>query len=291
MGNEARWFAFLTKGKIMAMERKQFRCGQCGKKVNTVDAERVTARRCTTCVPDLAALAAMRSKPAKGSWKAEAVTTAPKASVPARKGRGAAKPATSGVEAVASVAEPEDAEVPEAVPTAVGPKAATGPEVVCPMVEAVQPVVEAKPTAVPSAEVALLDQRIAETREAMNRLASELSVKRIELAGLRDQRAALGPLPRSRRDLDAPRRVTLLDAAAQVLDNVMEPMGAKAIWRAIVEKSLWSSPNGGKTPYATLPAAIMRDMAAKGTGSRFAKAGRGLFIKAISGHSRHFDPC
>ena len=33
----------------------------------------------------------------------------------------------------------------------------------------------------------------------------------------------------------------------------------------------------GKTPYAILPAAIMRDVAAKGAGSRFVKAGRGLF--------------
>ena len=39
-------------------------------------------------------------------------------------------------------------------------------------------------------------------------------------------------------------QVRLLDVAAQVLDNAMELMGAKAIWRAIVERGLWSSPNG-----------------------------------------------
>ncbi|MCL1999989.1 MAG: HTH domain-containing protein, partial [Planctomycetes bacterium] len=250
----------------MAMERKQFRCGQCGKKVNTVDAERVTARRCTTCSPDLAMLPAMRSNPAKESRKAVAAAVAPKASVPARKRQGVARPVTvSTGEAVVSVAEPEVAEVPKAAPPVVGPEVAIEPVVakklvasakerktvnpVDPASEVVKPpVAEAKPAAVPSAEVALLDQRIAEVREAMNRLASELSVKRIELVGLRDQRAALGPAPRSRRDPDAPRRFTLLDAAAQVLDNAMETMGAKAIWRAIVERGLWSSPNGGKTP-------------------------------------------
>ncbi|MCL1999906.1 MAG: winged helix-turn-helix domain-containing protein [Planctomycetes bacterium] len=60
--------------------------------------------------------------------------------------------------------------------------------------------------------------------------------------------------------------------------DASEAMQAKAIWRAIVERGLWSSPNGGKTPYATLPAAIMRDMAAKDAESRFVKAGRGLFV-------------
>jgi hypothetical protein len=43
----------------------------------------------------------------------------------------------------------------------------------------VPPVTEARPVAVPSAEVAALDQQIAEIREAMNRLASDLSAKRI----------------------------------------------------------------------------------------------------------------
>jgi len=46
----------------------------------------------------------MRSKPAKESRKAEAAAIAPKASVPARRGRGTVKPATAGVEAIASVA-------------------------------------------------------------------------------------------------------------------------------------------------------------------------------------------
>ena len=112
------------------MERKQFRCGQCGKKVNTVDAERVTVRRCTTCAPDLAKLPAKRSKPAKGARKAVAVATAPKASRPARKRQGVVNPAAVGAgEAIASVAEPADAEASEEVPPAVGPKTVAEPMV------------------------------------------------------------------------------------------------------------------------------------------------------------------
>ena len=55
----------------MRIAKKQFRCGQCGKKVNTTIAERVEARLCTICALDLDAFPAMRSKPAKGSRKAE----------------------------------------------------------------------------------------------------------------------------------------------------------------------------------------------------------------------------
>ena len=134
------------------------------------------------------------------------------------------------------------------------------------------PIAEAKPAA---AEVAVLDQRIAAVREAMNRLASDLSAKRIELAALREQRRTLGPLPRSSRDPNAPKRVTLLDATAIVLAEADEPMKAKAIWQAIAERDLYST--SGKTPYATIAAAVMREVAEKGKKARFVKTGRGLF--------------
>jgi hypothetical protein len=42
-------------------------------------------------------------------------------------------------------------------------------------------------------------------------------------------------------------------------------------------KGLWKSP-GGKTPEATLYAAIIREIAAKGKEARFAKHDRGLFV-------------
>jgi hypothetical protein len=47
-------------------------------------------------------------------------------------------------------------------------------------------------------------------------------------------------------------------------------------------KGLWKSP-GGKTPEATLYAAIIREIAAKGKEARFAKHDRGLFVAGAKG--------
>lgn len=74
----------------------------------------------------------------------------------------------------------------------------------------------------------------------------------------------------------APKRVSALDAAAQVLAASKEPMRAKDLIAAMAEQGLWSSPNG-KTPEATLYAAMIREIAAKGTDARFRKVQRGLF--------------
>ena len=267
--------------EIMATAKKQFRCGQCGKKVNTIDAARVAAKRCTACMPDLALLPAKVKKSA----------TARPVAAPAKRRR-AAKPAVPIVKAVAAPvvaskpvapAKGKKSTIPTApVPPVAEAKSATPKPAVsvkgrrgAAKPAAVPPVTEVKPVVVPSAEIVALDQQIAEVREAMNRLASDLSAKQIVFAGLRDQRRALGPLPRSRRDPDAPRRVTLLDAAAIVLADASEPLQAKAIWQAIVERDLWSTPNGGKTSYATLAATMLREISEKGAGARFVKAGRG----------------
>ena len=66
-----------------------------------------------------------------------------------------------------------------------------------------------------------------------------------------------------------------LDAAAQILAKAKEPMGCKDMAEQAIGKELWSP--GGKTPHATLYAAMLREVAAKGTASRFSKVDRGLF--------------
>jgi hypothetical protein len=73
-----------------------------------------------------------------------------------------------------------------------------------------------------------------------------------------------------------PKRVSALDAAATVLAKATEPMGAKDLIAAMAEQGLWSSP-AGKTPHATLYAAIHREIATKGDAARFKKVDRGLF--------------
>lgn len=72
------------------------------------------------------------------------------------------------------------------------------------------------------------------------------------------------------------RRVSLLDAAATVLTGAKAPMQAKAVVDAVVERGLWK-PGAGKTPHATLYAAIIREIAAKGKDARFRKVDRGQF--------------
>ncbi len=73
-----------------------------------------------------------------------------------------------------------------------------------------------------------------------------------------------------------PKRVSALDAAAKVLAKAEKPMRAQELIAAMGEQGLWKSP-AGKTPHATLYAAVLREIAARGTGSRFRKVDRGLF--------------
>jgi len=73
-----------------------------------------------------------------------------------------------------------------------------------------------------------------------------------------------------------PKRVSALDAAAQVLAKAGKPMGARELITAMAEQGLWESP-GGKTPHATLYAAMMREARDKGSASRFHKVDRGQF--------------
>ena len=73
-----------------------------------------------------------------------------------------------------------------------------------------------------------------------------------------------------------PKRVSALDAAAQILAKAEKPMRAQELIAAMAEQGLWKSP-GGKTPHATLYAAMMREERDKGAASRFKKVDRGLF--------------
>jgi hypothetical protein len=74
-----------------------------------------------------------------------------------------------------------------------------------------------------------------------------------------------------------PKRMSALDAAAQVLAASEVPMRAVEMIAKMEAKGLWKSP-GGKTPEATLYAAIIREIAAKGKQARFKKHERGVFV-------------
>jgi len=71
-------------------------------------------------------------------------------------------------------------------------------------------------------------------------------------------------------------RLSQLDAAVQVLAESGVPMTTKAMIEAMATQGLWTSP-GGKTPHATLYAAILREIQTKGDAARFQKVDRGQF--------------
>jgi hypothetical protein len=72
-----------------------------------------------------------------------------------------------------------------------------------------------------------------------------------------------------------------LDAAAHVLAEAGVPMNCKDLTESILAQKLWFT--DGKTPGATIYAAIIREIAAKGGDSRFRKTDRGLFEAAAAG--------
>ena len=72
------------------------------------------------------------------------------------------------------------------------------------------------------------------------------------------------------------RRPSALNAAAQVLAHAAKSMRCQDIVEAAAKKGLWKSKKG-KTPAATIHAAMIREIKTKGSSSRFKKAGRGLF--------------
>ena len=85
------------------------------------------------------------------------------------------------------------------------------------------------------------------------------------------------------REIPEPRRQTQhrilrnisLEAALIVLRESSEPMNIKQIMEKINERGL--AKLAGKTPSATISAAIQRDIILRKEESRFTKAGKGLF--------------
>ncbi len=71
-------------------------------------------------------------------------------------------------------------------------------------------------------------------------------------------------------------RMSALDAAEKVLSESKQPLRSKEMIERMGMQGYWTSP-GGKTPHATLYAAIQREIETKGKQTRFKKLDRGLF--------------
>ena len=101
-----------------------------------------------------------------------------------------------------------------------------------------------------------------------------------------EAKAAKGAAPTSKAKPKAPAKERKpragkpsgLDAAAQVLAEAKEPLTTKQMVERMLAKKLWQT--NGKTPAATIYAAIIREIAVKGDKARFRKTERGKFTLA-----------
>jgi hypothetical protein len=90
--------------------------------------------------------------------------------------------------------------------------------------------------------------------------------------------------PRTSRSCGLPKakgakRMSCLDAAAKLLTETGQPMTCQELITAIAAKGYWTSP-AGKTPQATLSAAIVREIRTKKEHARFRKTVPGRFALA-----------
>jgi hypothetical protein len=102
------------------------------------------------------------------------------------------------------------------------------------------------------------------------------------------------PRPVVRARAASAKGMSALDAAAQVLAGLTgnvatDGLSAADLIERMATAKLWISP-GGKTPSATLSSAIAREIAAKGTASRFRKAGPGRFASNTTPPPRAAKP-
>jgi hypothetical protein len=94
--------------------------------------------------------------------------------------------------------------------------------------------------------------------------------------------AEIGAKPAAQPKAAKPKKLSALDAAAQVLAAEDRSMTAPELIEAMATRGLWDSPNG-KTPAATLYAAMLREITTKGQESRFTRPERGKFaLKAAN---------
>src|SRR5262249_3691855 len=89
---------------------------------------------------------------------------------------------------------------------------------------------------------------------------------------------AEAPEKKSTKASDKP-KLSALDAAAKVLGEADKAMNCKEMIDAMAAKGYWKSP-GGATPWATLYAAIVKEIATKGKEAWFKKSEPGKFTLA-----------
>jgi hypothetical protein len=77
----------------------------------------------------------------------------------------------------------------------------------------------------------------------------------------------------------SPAKLSALEAAARVLSESRQALTCPELIAAMAAQGYWTSP-AGKTPQATLRAALLREIQRKHDQSRFRKPERGKFSRA-----------
>ena len=95
-------------------------------------------------------------------------------------------------------------------------------------------------------------------------------------AAAKATKAAAKATPKAEAGAVPKKGLSLLNAAATVLERSGEAMPVRAMIEEAKASGLWT-PGGGKTPEQTLYSAIIREIKDKGGASRFRKDGRGRF--------------
>jgi len=139
---------------------------------------------------------------------------------------------------------------------------------------------KAAPKVEPKKTMPLVDPRIAEKAKALDAAVAKLATP--GLKATRKEAPKAEPKPGAKPEPKKARKMGALDAAAIVLADAGKPMRSKELIAEMAKRGLWTSP-GGKTPEATLYAAILREIGAKGTAARFARAGKGEFASTKKG--------
>jgi HB1, ASXL, restriction endonuclease HTH domain len=130
-----------------------------------------------------------------------------------------------------------------------------------------QPIITPEPTAATNGQV---DEQAKQLLANIEAAKNALTVARAAYDAFRKQhKKAAAPKEK---------KVSAIDAAAQVLAEAGKSMSCQEMIEAAATKGLWESP-GGKTPHASLYSAIVREMNVKGTESRFVKDGPGKFAR------------
>jgi len=151
-------------------------------------------------------------------------------------------------------------------PTSESPEPAAEPEILAQAAETPEVTMEETPTSAEAVEAGNPPEPVAEAPAD----AAQDATSATEPAKPSRKRKQASPA--------APKKMSALDAADQVLAERGEPMTAPDLIKAMADQGLWISPSG-KTPAATLYAAMLREITTKGAASRFTRPERGKFAR------------